>query len=88
MALGLILTAAAAVPGIDAQRNAHQLALPPVPQSVLPTKLATPLLAVGRAVLADFYWMLATKSKDEGRIFDAYQLARTICELQPRFASV
>ncbi len=83
-----VAAASAAVPGLEARRQADQLALPPVPPSVLPTKLATPLLAVGRAVLADVYWMLATRSKEQGRIFDAYQLARTICELQPRFASV
>lgn len=88
--LALLLAAAAAtrVGPLNVQRDENHLRLEAVSGDALSSGLATPLLAVGRAILADVYWMMATKSKDEGRIFDAYQLAKRICELQPRFASV
>lgn len=73
---------------LNAQRAMHQLSQPPVPREVQPSLLLTPLLALGRAVIVDYLWLRATKLKEEGRTFDAYQLARRICELQPKFAAV
>lgn len=73
---------------LNAQRAMHQLTQPPVPREVQPSLLLTPLLALGRAVIVDYLWLRATKLKEEGRTFDAYQLARRICELQPKFAAV
>ncbi len=84
----LFWAAAVRVAPLNAQRLDEGLALEAIPEGVLPSRLTTPLLAVGRAILADVYWIMATRSKDQGRIFDAYQLAKRICELQPRFASV
>ncbi len=73
---------------LNVQRKAHHLVLPPLPNEMAPSMLATPLLAVGRAPLVDYYWLRATKLKEEGRYFDALQLSQRICELQPKFAAV
>lgn len=64
------------------------LALPPLPKTVRPSMLLTPMLALGRAPLVDYLWIRATKLKEEGHFFDAYQLSEMICELQPKFAPV
>lgn len=73
---------------LNAQRAMYQLSQPPVPREVQPSLLLTPLLALGRAVIVDYLWLRATKLKEEGRTFDAYQLSKRICELQPKFAAV
>lgn len=73
---------------IQAARKEAHLVLPPAPEVSKMTGLYSPLLAVARAPLVDILWIRATKSKEEGRIFDAYQLAELICELQPKFPDV
>jgi hypothetical protein len=88
LAAGTLWAASTRIGPLNAQRMEEGLTLEAAPKAALPSKLTAPLLAVGRAVLADVYWLMATRSKDQGRIFDAYQLAQRICELQPRFASV
>jgi len=87
-AVGLLAGSALAVGPIAEQRRRADLVLPPLPHTVRPSMLLTPLLALGRAPLVDYLWLRATKLKEEGRYFDAYQLAQMICELQPKFASV
>lgn len=81
-------TASTRVLPLYEQRRATGLQLPPVPEGVAPSRLLTPLLAVGRAPLVDVLWMRATKLKEEGRFFDALQLSKIICQLQPKFAAV
>ncbi len=76
------------LPPLNAQRKEYHLTLPPLPGELAGSMLATPLLAVGRAPLVDYYWLRATKLKEEGRFFDALQLSQRICELQPKFAAV
>jgi len=90
MGTGVVLLAAAStrVPPINEQRVRDGLVAAALPESAQPGMMVGPLLAVGRAPLVDYLWMRATKLKDEGRVFDAYQLAETICKLQPNFASV
>lgn len=73
---------------LNTARQAQGLVLPPMPKTVTPSMLLTPLLALGRAPLVDYLWIRATKLKEEGRFFDAYQLSEMICELQPKFAAV
>jgi hypothetical protein len=86
---GVLLFAAFSSAGpLNARREEHGLVLPPLPETVRPSVLLGPLLAVGRAPLVDYLWMRAMKLKDEGLYFDAYQLSQMICELQPKFASV
>jgi hypothetical protein len=73
---------------LNALRKEQNLTLAALPEKTQPSMLLTPLLAVGRAPLVDYLWLRATKLKDEGRYFDAYQLSQMICDLQPKFASV
>ena len=73
---------------LNAQRAESKLVMPPLPNTVRPSMLLSPLLALGRAPIVDYLWMRATKLKEEKRYFDAYQLSQMICELQPKFASV
>lgn len=55
-----------------------------------PPSLAFATVAMGafRGVIVDILWMRADKLKDEGKFFDAKQLAEWITTLQPRFAQV
>lgn len=87
-AAAVFVGAAMLVAPLNARRQEANLILPSLPENVRPSMLLTPLLAVGRAPLVDYLWLRATKLKDEGRFFDAYQLSQMICELQPKFASV
>ncbi|MDY6913262.1 MAG: hypothetical protein SVT52_02225, partial [Planctomycetota bacterium] len=41
-----------------------------------------------RALLVNYLWIRAEQLKNQGRFFDAMQLAELICKFQPRFAGV
>ncbi|RIK64507.1 MAG: hypothetical protein DCC65_14400 [Planctomycetota bacterium] len=73
---------------VNALREEKGLVLPPLPKTIRPSMLLTPMLALGRAPLVDYLWIRATTLKEEGRYFDAYQLSEMICELQPKFGAV
>lgn len=88
LGLAMIAVASTRIAPLNKAREKNNLVLPPLPETVQPSMLLTPLLAVGRAPLVDYLWMRATKLKEQGRFFDAYQLSETICQLQPKFASV
>ncbi len=55
-----------------------------------PPSLAFTTVAMGafRGLLVDILWMRAENLKQEGKFFDAKQLAEWITDLQPRFAAV
>jgi len=55
-----------------------------------PPSLAFATVAMGafRGLIVDILWMRADKLKEEGKFFDAKQLAEWITTLQPRFAAV
>lgn len=88
MGIVVLFVASQRVAPVNEMRDAYELSAPPLPKTVRPSMLLNPLLAVGRAPLVDYLWLRATQLKDQKRFFDAYQLAKMICELQPRFASV
>jgi len=88
LGVAMVAIASTRIAPLNEARQKNNLVLPPLPETVQPSMLLTPLLAVGRAPLVDYLWMRATKLKEEGRFFDAYQLSETICQLQPKFASV
>ncbi len=73
---------------VNAARYRNELAGPTIEQLDELPMMLQPLMAFGRAPLVDFLWMRASKLKDQGRYFDADQLSRLICSLQPRFAAV
>lgn len=41
-----------------------------------------------RAFMVNYYWIRLENQKDEGRYYEAWQLANWICRLQPRFEGV
>lgn len=88
LAIAVWYGASTRLPSLNRQRAEYHLTLPPLSNELAPSALLTPLLAVGRAPLVDYYWLRATKLKEEGRYFDALQLSQRICELQPKFAAV
>ncbi|MFQ5424125.1 MAG: hypothetical protein ACE5F9_09100 [Phycisphaerae bacterium] len=88
LAGGIAALASSRLAPLNAQRESLHLAAAPLPQSAEPSMMLKPMLALGRAPLVDYLWMRATRLKEQGRYFDANQLSRLICDLQPRFAAV
>jgi len=87
-AAGVLAASATRVAPLNSERERHKLLAAPIPESARPSMMLTPMLALGRAPLVDYLWLRATKLKDNGQFYDAYQLSQLICDLQPRFASV
>lgn len=87
-AIGMMYAASTRVEPLWALRDENNLVLPPLPDEMAPSMLYSPLLALGRAPLVDVLWIRATRLKEQGKFFDALQLSRQICELQPKFAAV
>src|SRR5262249_28648188 len=88
VAIGLIAGSGTRLAPIDAMRSDYKLASVPVDRASAP-KYTLPLMMAGlRALAIDVAWLRAVKLKEDGRYFDAYQLSRWICTLEPRFASV
>lgn len=88
IAVGVFALSSTRVAPLNTERDRHKLLAAPIPESARPSMMLTPMLALGRAPLVDYLWMRASKLKDDGQFYDAYQLSRLICDLQPRFASV
>lgn len=88
IAAGVLALSATRVAPLNAERERLKLLAAPIPESARPSMMLTPMLALGRAPLVDYLWMRASKLKDDGQFYDAYQLSKLICDLQPRFASV
>ena len=88
LAVVLLAGAATRVSPLNRERERLRLLAAPIPETARPSMMLTPMLALGRAPLVDYLWLRAGKLKDQGHFFDALQLSKLICELQPRFASV
>ncbi len=56
----------------------------------MPPEIALPTVALAgfRGLAVDYFWMRCEQMKQEGRYYEANQLANWICKLQPRFAKV
>ena len=75
---------------INQQRKELQLLMQSDIYRALPPKYAW-ISATGgvfRGVAVDLLWMRAENLKQEGKYFEAHQLAKWICTLQPRFPMV
>jgi hypothetical protein len=74
---------------INAQRSEMKLVMNE-PLENAPPSLAFATVALGafRGLVVDILWLRADQLKEEGKFFDAKQLAEWITLLQPRFASV
>ena len=75
---------------INAQRKELQLVMQSEIYKELPPEYAWVSAFGGafRGIAVNFLWMRADSLKEEGKYYDAHQLAKWICTLQPRFADV
>lgn len=75
---------------INQKRKDLQLVLQSNIYSELPPKYAWVSAAGGtfRGIAADIMWMRAEELKQAGKHYELHQLAKWICTLQPRFATV
>lgn len=89
---GLLLAwggAAAVLPHVQARRKALQLAVHEDLNRNLPPEMAAVAVAGSFQGLAiDYFWARATTLQQEGKYYEAKQLADWITTLQPRFAQV
>jgi len=75
---------------INNQRKELQLVLQSNLYKELPPKYAWVSAAGGtfRGIAADILWIRSESLKQEGKYYELHQLAKWICTLQPRFATV
>lgn len=87
---GLIFGASRFVPSINEGRRALNMIGADVGQGSAPPEFAFAVQAFGafRGLLTNIAFIRATEYKEQGRYYDAMQLANWICKLQPRFPSV
>lgn len=86
---GLLFLGSRRLDDINAQRSEIKLTMN-VPLENAPPSLAFATVALGafRGLVVDILWLRADQLKEEGKFFDAKQLAEWITLLQPRFAAV
>lgn len=87
--IGLLTAARARVAGLHDARTQMGLTANESLENA-PPSLAFATVAMGafRGLIVDILWMRADNLKQEGKFFDAKQLAEWITTLQPRFAEV
>ena len=88
-AAGLLFWGSQRLDGINAKRSEMKLVMNE-PLENAPPSLAFSTVALGafRGLIVDVLWIRADQLKEEGKFFDAKQLAEWITLLQPRFAAV
>jgi len=89
IAAGLLFWGSLRLDKINAQRSEMKLVMNE-PLENAPPSLAFATVALGafRGLIVDILWIRADQLKEEGKFFDAKQLAEWITLLQPRFAAV
>jgi len=87
---GLVLAGSRLMPRIDAGRKELEMQGIDAPEQVVPPEYAFAVQAFGafRGLLTNIAFIRAEQMKEQGRYYDAMQLAEWICKLQPRFPSV
>lgn len=75
---------------INRDREKMQLSATVEEVKSMPPEIALPTVALAgfRGLAVDYFWMRAEQMKQDGRYYEANQLANWICKLQPRFARV
>jgi len=88
-AAGLCFYGSRSLDRINAQRSEMKLVMNE-PLENAPPSLAFATVALGafRGLIVDVLWIRADQLKEDGKFFDAKQLAEWITMLQPRFAKV
>ncbi len=87
---GLVIAAGWRVPAIDAGRaelnpQGHENVVENAPPEYA---FAVQVFGAFRSLITDIAFIRAEQFKEQGRYYDAMQLAKWICQLQPRFPSV
>ncbi len=90
LALALLGVAGRFVAPINAGRAELNMMGSRTPQENVPPEYAFAIQAFGafRGLITNIAFIRAEKYKEQGRYYDAYQLASWICKLQPRFPAV
>ena len=89
VAAGLIFLGSYRLDGINSQRSQMKLIMNEPLENATPSlAFATVALGAFRGLVVDVLWMRADQLKEQGKFFDAKQLAEWITLLQPRFAAV
>ncbi len=88
-AAGLLFLGSQRLDDINAQRSEMKLVMnEPLENAPLSLAFATVALGAFRGLIVDVLWIRADQLKEDGKFFDAKQLAEWITLLQPRFAAV
>ncbi|MFA5291761.1 MAG: hypothetical protein WC496_01855 [Phycisphaerae bacterium] len=88
-AAGLLFLGSQKLDKINVQRSEMKLVMNEPLQNAPPSlAFATVALGAFRGLIVDVLWIRADQLKEEGKFFDAKQLAEWITLLQPRFAAV
>ncbi|RMG08720.1 MAG: hypothetical protein D6731_21290 [Planctomycetota bacterium] len=89
---GLLLLGLAALlrPSLQAQQERAGLLVPAAQGDGLSADVAVPALALGafRGVVTDYLWLRSLSLREQGRHYEARQLAEQIGRLQPRLSQV
>jgi hypothetical protein len=77
-------------PALQAQQEAAGLVMPATDAKGLSADVAVPTLALGafRGLVTDYLWLRSITMREQGRDYEARQLAEQICRLQPRLSEV
>jgi hypothetical protein len=81
---------AALRPGLQSLQADSGLVLPAVDAKGLSADVAIPALALGafRGLVTDYLWLRSFGLREQGRHYEARQIAEQICRLQPRLSEV
>lgn len=88
--VGLVSAAASRIGAINDRRRTLNMMGAESPLENAPPEYAFAIQAFGafRGLITDIAFIRAEQYKEQGRFYDAMQLAKWICKLQPRFPSV
>lgn len=90
VAAALLVAAGRFLKPLDAQREAMGLSSTNKDLRGMPPEIALTSIALGgfRGLAVDYFWIRAEMLKQQGRLYEANQLANWTCKLQPRFPRV
>ncbi len=84
-----LLISAALTPAVAASAGRHRLVHASVAEEGTPPQVALGIaMGAFRGLFVNFLWIRANSMKEEGKYFEAVDLAGTITKLQPRFPRV
>lgn len=75
---------------LQTEQEESNLVITAADQRGMSADIAVPVLALGafRGVVVDYLWLRSIALRDQGRTYEARQIAEMICRLQPRLPAV